>query len=117
MLIPRLFDSIKAGEEIKIHGQNGIKINPIHVNDAVSALHKAVLLQESNTFNFAGKDIFTIRQICEGVGEYLGILPRFHHEEVSIQDLIADISKMKERLHMPRHNLLKSFSDIEVLPN
>jgi len=117
MLIPRLFDSIKAREEIKIQGQNGIKINPIHVNDAVSALHKAVLLQESNTFNFAGKDIFTIRQICEGIGEYLGIVPKFHHEEVYSEDLIADISKMKERLHMPRHNLLKSFSDIEVLSN
>jgi UDP-glucose 4-epimerase len=114
MLIPRLFDSIKAGEEIKIQGQNGIKINPIHVNDAVLALHKAIFLEESNKFNFAGKNIFTIRQICEGIGEYLGIVPKFHHEEVCSEDLIADISLMMNDLHIPTYNLLEHISDVAV---
>ena len=114
MLIPRLFDSIKAGEEIKIQGQNGIKINPIHVNDAVLALRKAIFLEESNTFNFAGKNIFTIRQICEGIGEYLGVVPKFHLEEVNSEDLIADISLMMNDLHIPTYNLLEHISDVAV---
>lgn len=114
MLMPRLFDKIKSGEEIKLQGPSGIKINPIHVNDAVLALNKVFLFQESATFNFAGKNIFTIRQICEGIGEYLGIVPKFHHEEVCSEDLIADISLMMNDLHIPTYNLLEHISDVAV---
>jgi len=38
MLLPRLYDRIDNGEKIYLQGKDGIKINPVHVLDAVSAV-------------------------------------------------------------------------------
>lgn len=35
MLVPRLVGSVARGKPIHLQGENGIRLNPIHVSDAV----------------------------------------------------------------------------------
>lgn len=112
MLIPRLFDSVATGKPISLQGDNGIRINPIHVTDAASAVAAAIDLNESATFNIGGPEVLSIRDICEGMGRYLGIEPIFEGQPGEPNDLIADISAMEEKLASPSHDLLNSFKDV-----
>jgi len=112
MLIPRLMDSVANGKPIVLQGENGILINPIHVKDASSAVLAALAVQDSSTFNIAGPDILSIRQICEGMGEFLGINPIFEFQLEKPNDLIGDISEMRYYLHNPKIHLLEVLDDI-----
>ena len=112
MLIPRLMDSVANGKPIVLQGENGILINPIHVKDASSAVLAAMSVQDSSTFNIAGPDILSIRQICEGMGEFLGKKPRFEFQTEKSNDLIGDISKMRNYLHNPSLHLLEVLNEI-----
>ncbi len=112
MLIPRLMDSVANGKPIVLQGENGILINPIHVKDASSAVLAAMSVQDSSTFNIAGPDILSIRQICEGMGEFLGKKPCFEFQTEKSNDLIGDISEMRNYLHNPSLHLLEVLDDI-----
>ena len=112
MLIPRLMDSVSNGKPIVLQGENGILINPIHVKDASSAVLAAMSVQDSSTFNIAGPDILSIRQICEGMGEFLGKKPCFEFQTEKSNDLIGDISEMRNYLHNPSIHLLEVLDDI-----
>jgi UDP-glucose 4-epimerase len=112
MLIPRLMDSVANAKPIVLQGENGILINPIHVKDASSAVLAALSVQDSSTFNIAGPDILSIKQICEGMGEFLGIKPIFEFQLEKPNDLIGDISEMRYYLHNPKIHLLEVLDDI-----
>lgn len=112
MLIPRLIDDIAAGKPISLQGEQGIRINPIHVEDASAAVAAALGLKESATFNIAGPEVLPIRKICEGMGQYLGKAPDFEWKEGQANDLIADISAMCELLRSPQKRLLECLDNI-----
>jgi nucleoside-diphosphate-sugar epimerase len=112
MLIPRLMDSVANGKPIVLQGENGILINPIHVKDASSAVLAAMSVQDSSTFNIAGPDILSIKQICERMGEFLGKKPIFEFKLEKPNDLIGDISEMRNYLHNPKIHLLEVLDDI-----
>lgn len=112
MLIPRLFDFVKFGKPIKLQEKNGIRINPIHVEDASIAVSAALLLDKSETFNIAGHEVLSIREISENIGKFLGIDPVFEYQPDKPNDLIADISAMREKLHVPNKKLLQNLEDI-----
>lgn len=112
MLIPRLFDSVATGKPISLQGDNGIRINPIHVDDAASAVAAAIDLNESATFNIGGPEVLSIRDICEGMGRYSGVEPVFKNQPGEPNDLIADISAMRQKLAVPSHFLLDALDDV-----
>jgi UDP-glucose 4-epimerase len=112
MLIPRLMDAVASGKSITLQGENGICINPIHVEDASLAVTSALDLRENATFNIAGPDVLSIRQICDEMGKYLGRKPIYDCQEGRSNDLIADISAMRGQLINPKIKLLKSFNDV-----
>jgi UDP-glucose 4-epimerase len=112
MLMPRLMDSISSCKLITLQGKNGIHINPIHVEDAGAAVVASLSLEESGIFNLAGPDIFSIRTICESMGKYLKKKPNFKVLPGYQKDLIGDISNMKQKLILPKINLLDSFPKI-----
>lgn len=113
MLIPRLMDSVATSQPITLQGENGIRINPIHVADASAAVTVALSLKDSATFNIAGPEVLSIRDICEGMGRYLGKDPVFEQQPGEPNDLIADVSAMRERLVVPRRRLFDSLDDVE----
>jgi UDP-glucose 4-epimerase len=112
MLIPRLFDSVSSGRQISLQGENGIYINPIHVEDAGAAVVAALDTNESKTYNLAGPDVLSIRQICDALGNYLGCDPNYHVTGVEPRNLVADISAMKSILHSPTRHLIDSLDEI-----
>jgi len=113
MLIPRLFDLVATGKPIILQGDNGIRINPIHVNDAASAVAAAIHLNESATFNIGGPEVLSIRDICEIMGRYLGVEPVFEQQPSESNDLIADISAMRRFLHDPVRHLDDYLHDVK----
>ena len=114
MLIPRLMDSVAASKPITLQGESGIRINPIHVEDASTAVTAALSLEDSATFNIAGSAVLSIRDICEGMGRFLGRAPIFEQQPGQPNDLIADISAMRERLHVPKQFLMDRLADVMV---
>ena len=112
MLIPRLMDSISSCKSITLQGENGIHINPIHVEDAGAAVVACLPLEKSGIFNLAGPNVLSIREICEGMGHYLNVKPTFAQQPGVPSDLIADISLMKQKLAIPSYSLMNSFKDV-----
>ena len=114
MLIPRLVDSVASKKPISLQGSKGIQINPVHVEDASVAVVAALDTNASATYNIAGPDVLSIRQISEAIGEHLGIVPTFQKAEGTPNDLIADISLMRKQLWKPKFKLLESLSDVTI---
>lgn len=96
MLIPRLIDSVRNDKPITLQGKDGIKINPVYVNDAASAIIKVVGSKGSFNVNIGGLEILSIKQISDTIGRLLGKLPVFEYQGTEAKNLIGDISKMKE---------------------
>jgi UDP-glucose 4-epimerase len=103
MLIPRLVDNIKASSVISLQGQDGIRINPVHVDDATQAIISLVASGKgkSATFNIAGPDVLTLREIASIIGNKLSTEPEFQILGGEPSDLVADNSAMRKELHEP----------------
>jgi UDP-glucose 4-epimerase len=114
MLIPRLMDSVASGKPISLQGSDGIRINPVHVEDASVAVVAALDTKASATYNIAGPDVLSIRQIAEAMALHLGKAATFQQTEGEPKDLIADISAMQEQLSKPKRKLFESFYDISI---
>lgn len=112
MLIPRLMDSVKLGTPISLQGSDGIRVNPIHVEDACAAVLGALGQKVSATYNIAGPDVLSIRQIAEAMGDYFGNKPIFQQNEGEPKDLIADIAVMKSKLYLPKRSLLAHLQEL-----
>lgn len=112
MLIPRLLDSVASGKPITLQGSEGIRINPVHVQDASAAVVSALDTKESAIYNIAGPHVLSIRQIAEAMGEHFGKAPIFQKVDGEPKDLIADISFMQSNLHEPTRHLFTSFGEM-----
>ncbi len=114
MFIPRLVQSIKSGIPITLAGEDGIRVNPIFVDDVSRLVTARVSDLGSEVINVCGSETVSIRQIAEEIGAQLGIAPTFTivNEE---DDLIADSSRAAEllgnsftSLHTGLHKLISN---------
>ena len=112
MLLPRLFDRVAAYKPIQLQGSHGIRINPLHVEDASEAILRSSHLNESTIINLAGPEVLSIREICEAFGTFLGKTPVYEAIEESPSDLIGDISLMKTLLHEPDVRLRDALANL-----
>ena len=101
MLMPRLYRNVSSNDSILLDSSCGIRINPVHVNDASIAIMNACKLVNSTVINIAGPEVLSIREICDLFGSYLGKRPIYEKVSGDSRDLIGDISLMKELLHVP----------------
>ena len=114
MLIPRIFDSVKNGNEILLNGEEGLHINPTHVQDATDALIKSIDIKESDLYNIAGPDTLSIKTIADTFGAYLKIKPKFKIlPEIENDSYSVDIHKMSSSLITPQFSILNSVKDID----
>lgn len=114
MLIPRLVDNIKKGDIINLDGQDGIKINPIHVDDASSFLLKVIEQETTGLFNMAGPDILSIKEICHIIAGKLKVNVQFRTNTTSPLDLISSTTKMDAILdtHSVKRRFIEGISDV-----
>jgi nucleoside-diphosphate-sugar epimerase len=101
MLLPRLVDRVRSGEPIALQGADGIRLNPIHVSDAVAATARAVAIPGSHTINVAGPEALTMRELGVLIGKAVGREPRFSASEEKPGHLVADIARMRGLLGAP----------------
>lgn len=105
MLIPRLMHNIIDGNEITLSNSDGIRINPIYVDDAANSMERLLYLLGEHTFNIAGNEVVSLRELSETVGIVVNKNPKYKVLDTFQSDLIADITQMKEKLSIPRVNL------------
>jgi nucleoside-diphosphate-sugar epimerase len=113
MLIPRLVNNVKNGIPITLQGKTGLRINPTHVSDAVSAIK--ILLESSargQKYNIAGDEVFYLKEIVDIIGRRLKIEPQYTIIEEEPRHLIGDISKMKKELCSPKMTFSQGIGDL-----
>jgi UDP-glucose 4-epimerase len=106
MLMPHLINNVIANKEIILHNYQGIKINPIYVDDAVEAIVSAMSLNGFYKINVAGNEVCSIKNIGETIGSLLNKIPLFKIiESATSKNLIANITSMKKILSIPKIGL------------
>ena len=105
MLIPRLISSVQNEKEITLNGENGIKINPIYVTDASQAVANILDLSGEYIINIAGDEVVSLRELCIKISQTVDKEPIFKINDVSQNDLVADIETMRKELIEPKVNL------------
>ncbi|MGZ4036569.1 MAG: NAD-dependent epimerase/dehydratase family protein [Bacteroidia bacterium] len=96
MLMPRLIESVKTKKPITLQGKEGIKINPVYVEDAARTIVKIIETPGSYNVNIGGAETVSIKQLSELIGTQLNMSPVFEHQDTEVKNLIGDISKMKQ---------------------
>lgn len=112
MLLPRLVDNIKQGNPITLQGDDGLNINPINAKDAAKVVGQCIGIKDSAIFNVAGKQAYSLKDICSLIGELVGHEPIFEYQNTPAQNIVADISAMEEQLHTPQIELKTGLLDI-----
>ena len=114
MLIPRLIENIRKGEPIIIYGKSGVRINPIHVNDAIKAFSPSLETPVGGVFNIAGDEVISIKELSETIGASVGKDPVFVYEKNIVPgDIVGDNSRMKSVLGViPQISLSEGISEL-----
>jgi UDP-glucose 4-epimerase len=103
MLMPRIAGNIREGRTVYLHGENGLRFNPVHVDDAVAAIDRCLTLGESRTFNIAGPEVAYLRDIAMAIGRQVKRDPVFTVDNtVEPNHLVADIQRMSSGLGAPK---------------
>jgi nucleoside-diphosphate-sugar epimerase len=98
MLIPSLAQRVLEGQPVEVRGDPGLRLNPIHVDDAVRVFAPALGLAGGGIFNVAGPDVVSLTELVELIGEVAGVAPAIAHVAGEQGDLVADIRRMVETL-------------------
>ena len=114
MLVPRMISQIKQGLPTVIYGREGIKINPIYIEDTIKIFGPILVEPVTGIFNIAGNEIINIKELALLIGGLLNEEPNFIYEpNTHIGDIIGDNSRMKSVLGIvPRVSLKEG---IEVM--
>jgi UDP-glucose 4-epimerase len=113
MLVPRLIHAICNDRPVTLVGTSGMRLNPINVRDAAAAAIAALAVNNCSTFNVAGPDVVSMRELAQIIGDALGRTVVFKHVAVvERQDLMADISTVSACLGAPRIGIKEGIADI-----
>lgn len=112
MLIPRLMENVMNHRPITLQGQEGIRINPVHVEDAALATKAAMINSYAAIYNISGPEILSLKTIVTTMGQYLGITPEFVSLDEATKDLIGDNSAMRQDLIVPSRKLADHLGEI-----
>jgi UDP-glucose 4-epimerase len=113
MLFRRLIASVCEGRALTLQGADGMRMNPVHVDDAARATVAAVIRKASGVFNVAGPEIVSLRDIGEAIGERLGVRPDYNVlADQAPNDLIGDIGRMSSVLVAPCTGLRQGLAEM-----
>lgn len=98
MMVANLARRVVAGEVVDVQGDPGLRINPIHVDDAARAFAAALDHEASGTFNVAGEEIVSITDLVHGLAEAAGVPARIRHAEGAGASLVGDVTRMRDTL-------------------
>jgi UDP-glucose 4-epimerase len=100
MFIPGVLGRIRDGQEVTLAGADGIRVNPVYVDDAAAAVAATLDLEQPQTLNVGGPDVVSLREIAQIGGRLLGREPRFATADPQ-PDLVASIDRMRAAVGAP----------------
>jgi nucleoside-diphosphate-sugar epimerase len=114
MLVATLAGRVVRGEQVSVDGDPGLRINPIHVDDAAAAIAAAVRLDGSDVINVAGDEAVTITELVGRIAQAAGVdADVAHRGEGPAGDLLGDNSRMKRVLGVtPRVTLAAGLDEV-----
>jgi nucleoside-diphosphate-sugar epimerase len=99
MLVGGLAERVLSGGDVVIDGDPGLRINPIHVDDAARAVEASLALAGSDLVNVAGDEAVTITDLALRLAAAAAVEPRIEHRgDGPAGDLLGDNSHMKALL-------------------
>jgi len=101
MFVPGLISRIRERREVTLAGEEGIRMNPVYIEDAADAVLAVLDQRESATFNVAGPEVVSVRQIAERIGALLDEVPGFVVGEAQ-PDLVASTELRDAVIGAPR---------------
>jgi nucleoside-diphosphate-sugar epimerase len=116
MFVARIVHSVRDGRPITLQGPEGLRINPIHVDDAVHAFARALGVMESRIVNIAGGDILSLRSLAEMASRHLGKAPVYHAAEGDPVDYVADIALARQLLDLQPRAFADGLADMMRRP-
>lgn len=100
MFVNRIINSVREGKSVTLQGRDGLKVNPIYVDDAAIAFVRALDQSGHKIINVAGPQIVSLRAIAEGVAAYVKRDPVYIHADGQPVDYVADIAIAREHLQL-----------------
>ena len=107
MFISRLIELVKKGQSLQLQGKQGLRVNPVYVDDAVIAFANASNLNGFHIINVAGPDVLNLRQVGETIGQALGKKPVFEMLDETPVDYIANTEQAARKLNQPMTSFTK----------
>ena len=109
MLVAGLAERVLRDETVTIDGDPGLRVNPIHVSDAASAIAAAVRAGGPGAVvNVAGAEVVTLTQIVDRLAAAAGVEPRIMHAgKGPPADLLGDNTRMREQLGVTPQVMLR----------
>jgi UDP-glucose 4-epimerase len=98
MFVARMIDSVRTGRPVRLQGPDGLRTNPIYVRDAVQAFAGAIALKGTHVINVAGRDVVSLRHMCESIGAEVGRAPVFEMVAGAPVDYVADTAQAEKKL-------------------
>ena len=98
MLMARMVESVRNGQPIQLQGNDGLRLNPIFVDDAANAFAHALELKGWHVINVAGPAAVTLREIGEKIGALLGRKPVFESKDGTAVDYVGATDTMRSKL-------------------
>jgi UDP-glucose 4-epimerase len=102
--IPGLVERVRSDEAVVLAGEDGIRVNPVYIDDAADAVVAMLDRPTGITVNVAGPEVASIRQIARHIGRLLDLTPRFAAGPPQA-DLIADLQRQAVEVGAPRTTL------------
>ena len=100
MFVARMIDSVQSGRSIQLQGRDGLRTNPIFVEDVAIGFARALALKGSHVINVAGPDVLTLRELAETIGTLAGRAPVFETKEGAPVDYVADTLQAERKLDL-----------------
>ena len=98
MFVARMIDSVRTGRPVRLQGPDGLRTNPIYLDDAVQAFAGAIALEGAHVINVAGRDVVSLRDMCERIGAEVGRAPVFETVDGAPVDYVADTAQAEQKL-------------------
>lgn len=100
--VQRMITNVAAGNPVTLGGSEGIRTNPIFIDDAVRLFADALEVDGSFTVNCAGAEILTLRSMCDEIGRHFGIEPVYITSPSGTDDCIGDTALQFQLFGAPR---------------
>jgi len=103
--VQRLIHNVANGRPVTLGGPDGIRTNPVFVDDAARLFADAIDVGGSFTVNCAGAEIVNLRSLCDLIGRHLGTDPVYVDATNVPDDCLGDTTLQFEVFGAPRVSL------------